>query len=124
MKKRKGLLIALTIIVAMAIGIFVLVHTLFYSMYRLPKGEYLGESTSPKGTYTVRAYLCNGGATTSHAVRGEVVTNSKGGKAKNIYWDYKIDEADMSWEDENTVIINRHKIDLPKGKYDWRRDKH
>ena len=41
-------------------------------MGRLPEGEYIAEATSPTGQYTVKAYVTNGGATTSYAVRGEL----------------------------------------------------
>lgn len=123
MKKKKGFLLIIAIIVIIALGIFSIINTLFYSMSRLPVGEFLTESTSENGAYTIKTYLCNGGATVSYAVRGEVITNDKSHKRKNIYWDYKIDKADISWEDNDTVIINGHKINLPNGKYDWRKDK-
>jgi hypothetical protein len=123
MRKKKVFLIGIAVISIIILGIFGIINTLFYSMSRLPNGEFLTESTSENGAYTIKAYLCNGGATVSYAIRGEVITNDKGHKRKNIYWDYKIDKADISWEDNDTVIINGHKINLPNGKYDWRKDK-
>jgi len=92
-------------------------------MSNLPEGKYIAESTSPNRTYTVKTYLCDGGATVQYAVRGELIVNSKSSRAKNIYWDYKIDKSDISWEDDDTVMINGHAIDLPNGKYDWRKEK-
>lgn len=123
MKKKKIIMVVVTIFIVIAIGFFGLVNTLFYSMTRLPKGDYLSESTSSNGTYTIKTYLCNGGATVDYAVRGELITNTKNNKAKNIYWDYKVYKSDITWEDDDAVIINGHKINLPYGKYDWRKDK-
>ena len=123
MKKKKIIMVVVTIFIVIAIGFFGLVNTLFYSMTRLPKGDYLSESTSSNGTYTIKTYLCNGGATVDYAVRGELITNTKNNKAKNIYWDYKVYKSDITWEDDDVVIINGHKINLPYGKYDWRKDK-
>ena len=57
------------------------VYWAFFDMNRLPKGEYLIEKTSPGGHYTLKAYLTNRGATTSYAVRGELVFN-EGNKSK------------------------------------------
>jgi hypothetical protein len=39
------------------------IHWAFFDMERLPKGTVLAEQVSPDGTYTVRAYLSDMGAT-------------------------------------------------------------
>ncbi len=122
MKKKKIVLVLVAIFIVIAIGFLSIVNSLFFSMNRLPKGEYLGESTSSNGTYTIKTYLCNGGATVAYAVRGELIINTKSNKIKNIYWDYKIQQSDITWEDDDTVIINGHIINLPNGEYDWRKD--
>ena len=123
MKKKKIILGIVTIFIVILIGFITLAYIFFYGMTRLPKGEYLSQSTSSNGTYTIKTYIYNGGATVNYAVRGELITNTKNNNVKNIYWDYKIDKSDITWEDDDTVIINGHKINLPNGKYDWRKDK-
>lgn len=100
------------------LGIFL--YTFFVSMESLPKGEFLGEESSPYGKFTLKAYVINGGATTSYAVRGELVFNEKNGKTKNIYWNYREGEAEISWVDNDTVIINNHTLNVPNEKYDFR----
>ncbi|WP_277584850.1 DUF5412 domain-containing protein [Psychrobacillus antarcticus] len=101
------------------LGIFV--YTFFISMENLPKGEFLAEESSPDGKFTLKAYVTNGGSTTSYAVRGELVFNEKNGKIKNIYWNYREEDAEISWVDNDTVIINDHTLNVPKEKYDFRR---
>lgn len=96
------------------------IYWTFFDMNRLPVGEYLTEETSPDGKYTLRAYITNGGATTSYTVRGELVFNEKDGKTKNIYWNYREDSADIVWLDYNTVEINGHSLDVPNDKFDFR----
>lgn len=91
----------------------------FYDMNRLPMGDYLTEVTSPDGTYTVKAYLTNGGATTSYAIRGELV-NNRNGKTKNIYWNSCEETTEIVWIDNTTVVINGHKLNVPKEKFDFR----
>ncbi|SUY46583.1 Uncharacterised protein [Clostridium putrefaciens] len=89
-------------------------------MSNLPTGEYLSSSTSPNGRYVIRTYLCNGGATVYYEVRGELIINNKNKKVKNIYWEYKINVSEITFDNDDTVIINGYNINLPNGKYDWR----
>ena len=96
------------------------VYTFFISMESLPKGEFLTEESSPDGKYTLKAYVTNGGATTSYAIRGELVFNEKNGKTKNIYWNYREEIAKIYWVDHDTVIINNRTLNVPKEKYDFR----
>ena len=111
--------IPFTLIVVL-LGIFV--YTFFISMESLPKGEFLTEESSPDGKYTLKAYVTNEGATTSYAIRGELVFNEKKGKTQNIYWNYREDTAEISWVDDDTVTINNRTLDIPKEKYDFRYD--
>ncbi len=106
-------------------GIFVFgVYELFYDMGSLPKGDYLMKSTSPDGNYTVKTYVANGGATVDYSIRGELVFNNGKTKKKNIYWNYHEENANISWNDNDTVVINGHKLDVPDDKYDFRNINH
>ncbi|WHY87350.1 DUF5412 domain-containing protein [Neobacillus novalis] len=96
------------------------VYWAFYDMERLPKGEFLTEETSSDGQYTLKAYLTNGGATVSYAIRGELVFNEQSNKTKNIYWNYREQYATINWIDNDTVVINGHKLNVPNEKFDWR----
>lgn len=111
--------VPLTLIVVL-LGIFV--YTFFISMESLPKGEFLTEESSPDGKYTLKAYVTNGGATTSYAIRGELIFNEKKGKTKNIYWNYREEVAEISWIDNDTLLINNRTLNVPKEKYDFRYD--
>lgn len=92
-------------------------------MDRLPTGGKIAEKQSPDGTYTFKAYVTNGGATTSFAVRGELVFNHrKYFKTKNVYWNYQEDTAKIVWKDNDTVIINGHTLNVPEESYDFRND--
>jgi len=95
-------------------------YALFYDMNWLPTGEYLTEETSPNGKYTIKAYINNGGATTSFTIRGELVFNEKNNKTKNIYWNYREETANITWIDNNTVVINGRTLDVPNDKFDFR----
>ena len=79
--------------------------------------ELLGETVSSDGKYKVEAYLINGGATVDWSVKCYL---REGESKKEIYRDYHINEANMIWIDNDTISINNHNIDLPKGKYDFR----
>lgn len=97
------------------------VYWAFFDMNRLPTGEYLTEEASPDGKYTLKAYVTNGGATTSFSIRGELVFNQKNNKTKTIYWNNRVDTANITWTDNDTVVINGHSLDVPNDKFDFRK---
>lgn len=115
--KKKRIIIPLLIIGLLGYG----VYWAFFDMGRLPKGDLISEVTSPDGTYTLKAYVSSGGATTDNAVLGELNFNKENKKAKNIYWNYHEENANIKWLDENTVIINGHKLKVLNETFDYRR---
>lgn len=97
------------------------IYWAFYDIQRIKGQEIIKEVPSPDGTYTVTAYLNNGGATTGYAVLGSVKTNGKN-KEKNIYWQYRCEEANITWIDEYTVQINGVVLNVKTDTYDYRHD--
>lgn len=93
----------------------------FYDIQRIEGQEVIREVISPDGTYTVTAYLNNGGATTDYAVLCSVKTNGYG-KEKNIYWQYHCEDAAIVWINEYTVKINGIELNVSKDTYDYRHD--
>lgn len=121
MKKSKSFIITVLIILVLIISYLSITNWLFFSMKRLPQGDYITQSKSPNNEYIVKLYLCNGGATVDYSVRGELIINGKNNKHKNIYWDYKTSESNIEWIDGHTVSINGHTIHCPNGEYDFRK---
>lgn len=121
--KRKILVIILVVILIITTFVTCGVYWAFFDMNRLPKGELITEANSPDGTYTIKAYLTNGGATTSYAIRGELNFNNKKSNPRNIYWNYRQNKAIIEWIDNDTVIINGHELNVPNEKFDFRRYK-
>ncbi|MBW3112585.1 DUF5412 domain-containing protein [Bacillus sp. MCCB 382] len=118
-KKVVFTVLGIFLLCVLAFGIYV-VYWAFYDMNRLPEGEFLTEESSPDGKYTLRAYVTNGGATTSYAVRGELVYNEKEYETKNIYWNYREETAEISWTDKDTVVINGVSLEVPGESFDFR----
>lgn len=112
----------ITVIIIIGLALFVSIYYFFYDMDRLSGGTIIAEETSPDGTYTVKAYLGEHGATVADTVRGELVFNNMVRKPKNIYWNYREEEAVIYWIDEDTVVINEIELDVPGEVYDFRRD--
>lgn len=81
-----------------------------------PSEELIIDSSSFDGTYNIKAYIVNGGATVDWAIRCYLTTNNK--HKKIIYYEYHVNDVKINWVDNDTVIINDHKIDLPDGKYE------
>lgn len=90
------------------------------SMDNLPKGELKKTVKSPNRKYEVRLYLCDGGATTDYAVRGEIIDEKKKQEPRTIYWNYHCEDFNATWIDNETVKINGKKLNIFKDKYDWR----
>ena len=116
-----------TLIIAGLVLLFVIsllgygIYWAFYDIQRIEGQEILQEVSSPNGTYTVTAYLNNGGATTDYAVLCSVKTNGSH-KEKNIYWQYRCEGASIVWVDEHTVRINGVELNVNKDTYDYRHD--
>ena len=81
--------------------------------------EQIAESASPDKKYIITAYKNNGGATVDWSVLC-TLTDNKTKETKNIYWQYKEDDATIQWIDNDTVKINDVTLDLPDETYDWR----
>ena len=90
-----------------------------YSMNNLPTGELIDQEISPNGKYKVNAYLVAGNATVDFSVRCEVV-EIETGSTRNIYWQYRMENADIVWIDDHTVNINGVVLDVQTDSYDWR----
>lgn len=118
MKKRRwGLWISLFVVSLVAIHIYLSSFTLLL----LPKGDFIAASTSPDNTYTLNAYLIDtGGALGAFAIRGELLNNLKGTR-KNIYWDYRVEKANMRWLDDTHLVINGKTLNVEKETYDFRK---
>ncbi|MEL1134310.1 DUF5412 family protein [Desulfitobacterium sp. THU1] len=120
-KIRKKLLFVLLTLAILAGGIIYAINWAFFDIQRISGQEYLAESTSPNGTYTVTAYLNNGGATTDYAVLCRMKNNING-KIKNIYWQYHSKQADMVWINYEIIRINNIEINVNSEIYDYRRN--
>ena len=90
-------------------------------MTNLPKGELVKSYESPNSNFTINIYLCNGGATTDFAIRGELVDHHTT-NTKNIYWGYHEEKADVNWIDKETVVINDRTLNVLKDTYDFRNE--
>lgn len=119
-KIEKKLIIISIILAIMAGGAVYAVNWAFYDIQRIKGQQFLKESTSTNGTYTVTAYLNNGGATTDFAVLG-TLKNNKNGKTKNIYWQYHCENADMEWLNDEIIKINNVELNVKIEVYDYRR---
>lgn len=116
----KKFLILILIVISILIG---LGYWKFGTLSGLSGGEKIDSINSPQKTYTLNIYRHNGGATTSYAIRGELISNKKKiMNKKNIYWNYREETANVKWLDDDTVIINNHKLNVKTDTYDFRKD--
>src|SRR5690554_128160 len=112
----------ITVIAMIVLMLFIGIYYFFYDMSHFSGGVLIAEKISPDVTYTVKAYLGEHGATVANTVRGELIFNKMGRKPKNIYWNYREEEAVVYWVDDDTVVINEKELTVPSEVYDFRRD--
>ena len=117
MKKTVILIVSVVFLALLSMGINF--HLQLTDINRVPKGEFIRSEESPNGDYRLNLYLSNGGATVDYAIRGEAEI-IKTGKKRNIYWEYPCKEAEVEWEDNETVVINGKRLNILTDKYDWR----
>lgn len=121
MRKTKKYIIIIAIIIFIIVGgVSYVINWAFFDIQRIDGQEYLDKSISPNGTYTVTTYLNNGGATTDYAVLG-TLKNNINGKIKNIYWQYRCEESEMEWLNDETIKINGVELNVKSEIYDYRR---
>lgn len=108
------------VFIAIMVGISGLIYWSFFDISRLPKGQLISEVESPNGLYTIKAYLSDGGATTSYAILGELNYNNEKRKPKNIYWNYKEKTVNIEWINDNTIMINGHRLNVLFQTFDFR----
>jgi len=122
MKKYMKIILPIAIMLLLLTTLLIYgIHWAFFDIQRIEGQEVIEEVISPNDTYTITAYLNNGGATTDYAVLCSVTENQTG-KERNIYWQYHCSEAKIEWKDEKTVIINGVEWDVLKDSYDYRND--
>lgn len=120
-KIRKNIITICLIVAIIVGGMAYGVYWAFYDIQRIKGQQYITGLTSPDGTYTVSAYLNNGGATTSYSVLG-VLKNNINNKSKNIYWQYRCDNAEIEWISNDTIKINGIQLQVEDEVYDYRRE--
>lgn len=118
MKKKTILLLLSLIVIAVPVGI--VFRFLSYDINNLPDGTEISRCISPDGNHTLILYESETSLSAA-ALRGEILDNSKG-KRWNIYWQYRPTDRNISWKDNDTVIINEIELNIYKDRYDYRRD--
>lgn len=118
-KNRLTVIIASIIVLVVALGSGV--YSLFYDTQKIEGQEMIAESDSPDGKYTVTAYLNK--SETDSAVLCSVTAKTFFDRDRNIYYNYPCDKAEISWSDNDTVVINGIEIDVRKGSFDCRKSK-
>ncbi|MCQ6281086.1 DUF5412 domain-containing protein [Bacillus sp. EB600] len=124
--KKKLIIVGLVLIfIPLVIWISYHIYMTFFAgptLNYLPKGELIKSVDSPNKQYTLKAYVSSGGATTDFAIRGELNFNKDDKNPKNIYWNYHEETAKIKWVDNDTVVINGHKLDVPDKTFDFRQN--
>ncbi len=75
--------------------------------------ELIHTTESPNGEYMVDFYRMNGGAATSFWIVGEL--DGPLWLKKTVFYDYRMDEVEVAWVDDTTLMANLHQFNLAEG---------
>lgn len=109
-KTRSWLTVIISVLLCMALFLAIML-TLFASF--LGANEHIETVRSPNGHYTIDFYRYDAGATGSFGVRGEI--NGPLWLKKRIYYQDSIEQVKVEWENNSTVSINNHILNLKEG---------
>ncbi|WP_310550667.1 DUF5412 family protein [Paenibacillus glufosinatiresistens] len=85
---------------------------LFTNMFSGSK-ERIATSQSPDRTYTLKFYRTDAGAMGSFGIVGEL--DGPLWFTKRVYTEKRAEQVQVKWENDHTVIINTHKLNLDVG---------
>ncbi|MBR5217231.1 MAG: hypothetical protein IKV68_02605 [Oscillospiraceae bacterium] len=119
MKYIKNFLLLLsTLVVVLLLAVFCFSVVGIVSSQSPESDTLLMESHSPNGTYLVKAFRTNPGATVDYSIRCYVSSKNYTGK---IYDAYHEASVSIEWITDDVVSINDKQIDLSKKEaYSWR----
>jgi len=100
-------------IILSSILIFTLLIALSFTVMFSGSKELLSTVHSPDEKYTIHFYRTNAGAMGTFGILGEL--RGPLWSKKKIYAEKRADQVDVEWEDNHTILINNHKLDLTKG---------
>lgn len=119
-KRKRLITIGFTMLLASILLFASGYYDAFVNMQNLPVGTYVAESSSPGGSYTLKFYEVDGGATVAPAIRGEVHYNGMQRQDKTIYWNEGDSGPSVRWIDYHTVSIDGHVLNVLTDTYDFR----
>lgn len=88
-----------------------------------PNGPVVKMVESPDGNLAAKAYINDSGATTNYAVLVQII-NHKTKRVRNVFWDYPSDKVNLSWKNNNLIVVNGMELNAKTDVYDWRTTDH
>ncbi|MEH7014622.1 DUF5412 family protein [Neobacillus niacini] len=104
----------LTVILSFLLSI-VLILAILLSLFAssLEANEHIETVHSPDGNYTIDFYRFDAGAAGSFGVRGEL--DGPLWVKKRIYYQKRVEQIEVEWENNTTILINNHILNLKDG---------
>ena len=109
-KTRSWVTVILSALLSIALFLSILL-TLFASSFGV--NELIETVHSPDGSYTIDFYRYDAGAAGTFGVRGEI--NGPLWLKKRIYHQQKVEQVEVEWLNNHTVLINNRKLNLKEG---------
>lgn len=109
-KTKSWLTVILSFLLSIALFLAILLSLFASSLGAI---EHIGTVDSPDGNYTIDFYRFDAGAAGSFGVRGEL--NGPLWFKKRIYYQTRVEQVEVEWENNSAVSINNRILNLKEG---------
>lgn len=102
----------LALLVIIVNSVFLVIDNLSINIENVPDGVYQYSEFSPDNSTELKVYYIK--LPVGNSVR---VTETIGGKTRNIFWQTGVDKTDIEWKNDSKVVINGIGLDLKEKEY-------
>lgn len=104
----------LTVVLSFIVSILLILAVLFSLLLSsFGANERISTSYSPGENYEIDFYRWDAGAAGTFGIKGEL--NGPFWFKKRIYYERRVEQAEISWENNHSVSINNHLLNLAEG---------
>lgn len=99
----------LAFLVLIVNSVYLVLDNAYVDISDVPTGEYKYASNSPNGTRQLNVYVVK--TDIGDGIRISEIENNN---IENVFWQTNVSEANIYWQDNDSVIINGIMLDLSK----------
>lgn len=100
----------LAFLVVIANSVYLVLNSAYVDISDVPKGEFVRSYTSPNGDRELKFYFVK-----TEIGNGVRVSQTRYNKTENIFWQTNVNDINLYWQSNDSVVINGIILNLSKG---------